>query len=96
MNALWAGLGYYRRAQMLLKGAKRVVEVFEGRIPSTVIELKKIDGIKLVFSIILNGILISYTECSHSVAPFLSQSGSQFPTLSSLSSSSSCFMSLSL
>ena len=44
MNAAWAGLGYYRRAQQLLKGARKVVEEFNGVLPATIIELKQIDG----------------------------------------------------
>jgi A/G-specific adenine glycosylase len=45
VNKIWAGLGYYRRAQMLLEGAKKVVDVYNGVIPSTVDELLKIPGI---------------------------------------------------
>ena len=41
---MWSGLGYYRRAQQLLRGAQRVVAEFDGEIPSTVTELRKIDG----------------------------------------------------
>jgi A/G-specific adenine glycosylase len=45
VNALWAGLGYYRRAQQLLKGAQSVVSTFKGKIPDTAEDLKKIPGI---------------------------------------------------
>lgn len=45
MNAHWAGLGFYRRARLLHKGAKRVVEHYGGEVPTTVTELQKIDGI---------------------------------------------------
>ena len=45
VNALWAGLGYYRRAQQLLKGAQSVVGTFDGKIPDTAEELKRIPGI---------------------------------------------------
>ena len=45
VNKLWAGLGYYRRAQMLLKGAQKVVEDYNGIIPSTAEELLNIPGI---------------------------------------------------
>ena len=45
VNALWAGLGYYRRAQSLLKGARKVVEAFDGVMPGTVDELKTVPGI---------------------------------------------------
>ncbi|KAG9009612.1 hypothetical protein FRB94_011875 [Tulasnella sp. JGI-2019a] len=41
VNALWKGLGYYRRASLLLKGAKKVVDDFEGRIPSDVKVLER-------------------------------------------------------
>ena len=41
---MWAGLGYYRRAQQLLKGARKVVEEFDGVLPASAIDLKKIDG----------------------------------------------------
>ena len=36
----WRGLGYYRRAQNLLKGAQFVVETFAGALPATVDELR--------------------------------------------------------
>lgn len=45
VNKLWAGLGYYRRAQMLLKGAKWVVEENKGMIPKDVDDLLQIPGI---------------------------------------------------
>ncbi|KAG6616814.1 A/G-specific adenine glycosylase [Phytophthora cinnamomi] len=45
VNALWAGLGYYRRARMLHAGAKYVVENFGGELPSTVDQLLTIPGI---------------------------------------------------
>lgn len=45
VNALWAGLGYYRRARMLHAGAKYVVENFGGELPSTVEQLLTIPGI---------------------------------------------------
>ncbi|KAG7394674.1 hypothetical protein PHYBOEH_004830 [Phytophthora boehmeriae] len=45
VNALWAGLGYYRRARMLHAGAKYVVKNFGGELPSTVEQLLKIPGI---------------------------------------------------
>lgn len=41
VNTLWKGLGYYRRASLLLKGAKKVVADFEGRIPSDVKVLER-------------------------------------------------------
>ncbi|KAL4166960.1 hypothetical protein KRP22_012447 [Phytophthora ramorum] len=45
VNALWAGLGYYRRARMLHAGAKYVVENYGGELPSSVDKLLKIPGI---------------------------------------------------
>jgi A/G-specific adenine glycosylase len=42
---LWSGLGYYRRARMLLEGARYVVRNHDGRIPDRVEELRKIPGI---------------------------------------------------
>ncbi|OWZ11099.1 A/G-specific adenine glycosylase [Phytophthora megakarya] len=45
VNALWAGLGYYRRARMLHAGAKYVMENYGGEVPSTVDQLLTIPGI---------------------------------------------------
>ena len=49
VNAVWAGLGYYRRAQQLLKGAKQVAaKAAAGQdpaLPTTVKELKEVPGI---------------------------------------------------
>eukprot|EP00941_MAST-03F_sp_MAST-3F-sp1_P000310 g310.t1 len=45
VNAQWAGLGYYSRARNLHKGAKLVVDKYDGKFPSTVEELLKIPGI---------------------------------------------------
>lgn len=45
VNSHWAGLGFYRRARLLHKGAKFVVHELKGQIPETVDELMKIDGI---------------------------------------------------
>lgn len=45
VNTLWAGLGYYRRAQQLLAGAKEVLTMYGGSMPGTVEELRKIPGI---------------------------------------------------
>jgi A/G-specific adenine glycosylase len=42
---LWEGLGYYSRARNIHKGAKQVMADFDGVIPSTVEELRKISGI---------------------------------------------------
>jgi A/G-specific adenine glycosylase len=47
VNAHWAGLGFYRRARLLHKGAKHVVDnnKNDGEIPQSVEELLLIDGI---------------------------------------------------
>ncbi|KAK4370321.1 hypothetical protein RND71_009800 [Anisodus tanguticus] len=44
VNEMWAGLGYYRRAQFLLEGAKELAEG-GGSFPETVSDLRKIKGI---------------------------------------------------
>lgn len=45
VNSVWAGLGYYRRAANLHKGAKEVEEKFNGDLPNSSGELVKISGI---------------------------------------------------
>ncbi|GFR49464.1 hypothetical protein Agub_g11524, partial [Astrephomene gubernaculifera] len=45
VNAMWAGLGYYRRARYLLEGARFVVEKLGGEFPTTAAELLKIPGV---------------------------------------------------
>ncbi|ETV77503.1 A/G-specific adenine glycosylase, variant [Aphanomyces astaci] len=45
VNAVWAGLGYYRRARMLHQGAQFVMEKFNGDMPRDVDSLKTIPGI---------------------------------------------------
>jgi A/G-specific adenine glycosylase len=45
VNALWTGLGYYRRARFLHDGAKQVLSEFGGNLPGVVSELEKIKGI---------------------------------------------------
>ena len=42
---LWSGLGYYRRARNLHKGAKLVLKDFSGKIPAEWNEIRKIPGI---------------------------------------------------
>ncbi len=42
---LWEGLGYYRRAQNLHKGAQQVVNDFGGKLPQSTEQLMKIHGI---------------------------------------------------
>ncbi|AFL90483.1 A/G-specific DNA glycosylase [Terriglobus roseus DSM 18391] len=43
--ALWSGLGYYRRARMLHRTAKLLVEEHGGVLPSTAVELRRLPGI---------------------------------------------------
>ncbi len=43
--AAWSGLGYYRRARFLHKGAKAVVADYAGKIPRTAAELRTLPGI---------------------------------------------------
>jgi A/G-specific adenine glycosylase len=43
--ALWSGLGYYRRARMLHRGAQFVVHELEGKLPSNAVQLRTLPGI---------------------------------------------------
>jgi A/G-specific adenine glycosylase len=43
--ALWTGLGYYSRARNLQKGARYILKEYNGKLPETAVELKKIPGI---------------------------------------------------
>jgi len=43
--ALWSGLGYYRRARMLLRGAQFVERVLHGKMPQTAAELLALPGV---------------------------------------------------
>ncbi len=43
--AAWSGLGYYRRARFLHKGAKAAVTGHDGKIPQTAAELRNLPGI---------------------------------------------------
>jgi A/G-specific adenine glycosylase len=45
VNELWAGLGYYRRAKMLLEGATQIVNELGGKLPDTVAGLRQVRGI---------------------------------------------------
>eukprot|EP00187_Rhodella_violacea_P015216 CAMPEP_0184719184 /NCGR_PEP_ID=MMETSP0314-20130426/8172_1 /TAXON_ID=38298 /ORGANISM="Rhodella maculata, Strain CCMP 736" /LENGTH=495 /DNA_ID=CAMNT_0027183039 /DNA_START=48 /DNA_END=1536 /DNA_ORIENTATION=+ len=45
VNALWAGLGYYRRAALLHAGAKTVMKKHAGVLPSDVDGLRDINGV---------------------------------------------------
>jgi A/G-specific adenine glycosylase len=43
--ALWSGLGYYRRAKNLQAAAKTIVANFNGRVPSTIDDLRTLPGV---------------------------------------------------
>lgn len=43
--AAWSGLGYYRRARLLHRGAKHVAAQLDGRLPQAAKELREIPGI---------------------------------------------------
>src|SRR6202453_3557526 len=43
--AAWSGLGYYRRAKLMHKAAKVVVQEHQGALPQTAAELRKLPGI---------------------------------------------------
>lgn len=45
VRAAWAGLGYYRRAAFLLKGAQYVANDLKGEFPTDVASLSKIPGV---------------------------------------------------
>lgn len=45
VNSHWAGLGFYRRARLLHKGAKFVCDDLNGVVPETVDELLNVSGI---------------------------------------------------
>ena len=45
VNAVWAGLGYYRRAQSLLTGARDIVGKFGGVVPDNIVQLREVKGI---------------------------------------------------
>ena len=43
--ALWSGLGYYRRARLLHRGAQFVVRELNGKLPRTATELRTLPGV---------------------------------------------------
>jgi A/G-specific adenine glycosylase len=43
--AAWSGLGYYRRARFLHRGAKAVIAEHHGKVPKTAAELRNLPGI---------------------------------------------------
>ena len=42
---MWEGLGYYRRARNLLISSKLLVKNYKSRLPSSIIEVKKLPGV---------------------------------------------------
>lgn len=50
VNDVWAGLGYYRRARLLLEGAQHVQANLSGKIPVNSVELQKIPGVPFSLS----------------------------------------------
>ncbi len=42
---MWEGLGYYRRARNLLKCSRLLVKNYKSKLPSSIIEIKKLPGI---------------------------------------------------
>lgn len=44
VNDMWAGLGYYRRARLLLEGAQHIQTKLSGLMPLVAAELQKIPG----------------------------------------------------
>jgi len=59
--ALWSGLGYYRRARMLLRGAQFVVRELDGKIPRTATELRMLPGVGAYTSAAIAS--IAFGEC---------------------------------
>ncbi|MBI2214170.1 MAG: A/G-specific adenine glycosylase [Acidobacteria bacterium] len=43
--AAWSGLGYYRRARLLYRGAREVIDRFDGELPADADALRSISGI---------------------------------------------------
>ena len=44
VNAVWAELGYYRRAKFLHEAASMIIDQFDGKLPKTLREPKSING----------------------------------------------------
>ena len=42
---MWEGLGYYRRARNLYKCSKQLINLYKGKLPKTLDEIKKLPGI---------------------------------------------------
>ncbi|CAE7352372.1 MUTYH [Symbiodinium microadriaticum] len=63
VNSYWAGLGYYRRAQNLLKGAQVVMSKYNGQIPETVAELLTIPGVGPYTAGAIASVAYGHVEC---------------------------------
>ena len=59
--ALWSGLGYYRRARMMHKAAKQIVNEARGRMPRSAAELRALPGIGAYTAAAIAS--IAYGEC---------------------------------
>jgi len=59
--ALWSGLGYYRRARMLLRGAQFVERELHGKMPQTAKELLSLPGVGAYTSAAIAS--IAFGEC---------------------------------
>lgn len=58
VNDVWAGLGYYRRARLLLEGAQHVQANLSGKIPVNSVELQKIPGVPSNLNILIHAVLL--------------------------------------
>jgi A/G-specific adenine glycosylase len=63
--ALWSGLGYYRRARMLHRGAQFVVRELDGVLPRTVPELRTLPGVGLYTSAAIASIAFGESVAAH-------------------------------
>ncbi len=59
--AVWSGLGYYRRARSLHKGAQAVVVEHNGQLPKTAAELRNLSGIGVYTSAAIASIAFGET-----------------------------------
>ena len=59
--ALWSGMGYYRRARMLLRGAQFVERELHGKLPRTAEELRSLPGVGAYTSAAIAS--IAFGEC---------------------------------
>ena len=65
VNAVWAGLGYYRRAKFLHEAASMIIDQFDGKLPKTLRELKSIKGIGDYTAGAVSS--IAYNQCNAAV-----------------------------